>query len=114
MIAVILLGSALHKGTTKFSARGEDHYSTVHITISHGKCSMKCTNGMCLAVTQTKRKLPKSTGLKHFESLCSHLQTMAQNIDFVKAFSHIILHKDTLEQKKMDLNLTKKILMMLD
>ena len=83
---VILLGSALHKGTTKFSARGEDNYSTVHITISHGKCSMKCTNGMCLAVTQTKKKLPKSTGLKHVESLCSHLQTMVQNIDFVKAF----------------------------
>ena len=65
----------------------EDHYSTVHITISHGKCSMKCTNGMCLAVTQTNKKLPKSTGLKHLKSLCSHLQTMAQNIDFVKAFS---------------------------
>ena len=41
---------------------------------------------MCLAVTQTNKKLPKSTGLKHLESLCSHLQTMAQNIDFVKAF----------------------------
>ena len=83
---VILLGSALHKGTTKFSARGEDNYSTVHITISHGKCSMKCTNGICLAVSQTNKKLSKSTGLKYVESLCSHLQTMAQNIDFVKAF----------------------------
>ena len=83
---VILLGSALHKGATKFSAKGEDNHSTVNITISHGKCSMKCTNGMCLAVTQTNKKLPKSTGIKDRESLCSHLQTMAENIDFVKSF----------------------------
>ena len=83
---VILLGSALHKGTTKSSAKGEDNYSVVNITISHGKCSMKCTNGMCLAVTQTKKKLPKSTCVKNLESLCSHLQTMAQNIDYVKSF----------------------------
>ena len=84
---VILLGSALHKGTTKFSVKGEDRYSVVNITISHGKCSMKYTNGMCLAVTQTKKKLPKSTGVKNIQSLCSHLQTMAQNIDYVKSFS---------------------------
>ena len=83
---VILLGSALHKGTTKFSAKGEDMYSVVNLTISHGKCSMKCTNGMCLAVTQTKKKLPKSTSVKNIQSLCSHLQTMAQNIDYVKSF----------------------------
>ena len=83
---VILLGSVLHKGTTKFSSKGEDNYSVVNITISHGKCSMKCTNGMCLAVTQTKKKLPKSTGLKQLDLLCSHLKTMAQNIDYVKGF----------------------------
>ena len=84
--AVILLGSALHKGTTKFSAKGEDIYSVVNLIISHGKCSMKCTNGMCLAVTQTKKKVPKSTSVKNIQSLCSHLQTMAQNIDYVKSF----------------------------
>ena len=83
---VILLGSVLHKGTTKFSSKGEDNYSVVNITISHGKCSMKCTNGMCLAVTQTKKKLPKSTNLKQLDLLCSHLKTMAQNIDYVKGF----------------------------
>ena len=33
---VILLGSALCKDTTKFSAKGEDNHSTVNITISHG------------------------------------------------------------------------------
>ena len=31
---VILLGSALHKGTTKFSAKGDDKYSVVNLTFS--------------------------------------------------------------------------------
>ena len=47
---------------------------------------MTCTIGICLAEMQTKKKPPKSTGLKNVNSLCSHLQTMAQSIDFVKAF----------------------------
>ena len=79
---------------------------------------MKCTDGMCLVVTQTKKKLPKSTGIKDRESLCSHLQTMAENIDFVKSFSPHYLHKEKVKlqekQKKLDLKLNKKILMMLD
>ena len=106
---VILLDSVLCKGTTKFSSKGEDNYSVVHITISHGKCSMKCTNGMCLAVTQTKKKLPKSTGIKEVDLLCSHLRTMAENMDYAKSFSHTTLCKDKITQKKTQLKWNKRI-----
>ena len=53
---VFLLGDILPDGTTKFSIKGDDSYSTVNFAYSHGRCSVKCTNGLCQVQLNSKKR----------------------------------------------------------
>ena len=54
---VQLLGNPVHKGTTKYSVKGQNDYSVVNISFPNGKCYAKCQNGMCKARMQNKKKI---------------------------------------------------------
>ena len=56
---VFLLGDIIPTGTTKFSVKGDDSYSIVNFTFSHGRCSVKCTNGLCQVQLNSKKGIPK-------------------------------------------------------
>ena len=82
---VFLLGDILPTGTTKFSVKGDDTYSIVNITFSHGRCSVKCTNGLCQVQLNSKKRIPKHCQLSDkTENLCSHLQTLRLHLEHVK------------------------------
>ena len=82
---VFLLGDILSNGTTKFSIKGEDSYLIVNFTFSHGRCSVKCTNGLCQIQLNSKKRIPKHGELNaKSENLCSHLQTLKLNLEHVK------------------------------
>ena len=56
---VFLLGDILPTGTTKFSVKGDDSYLIVNFIFSHGRCSVKCTNGLCQVQLNSKKRIPK-------------------------------------------------------
>ena len=83
--AVFLLGDILPTGTTKFFVKGDDSYSIVNFTFSHGRCSVKCTNGLCQVQLNSKKRIPKHSELSDkTENLCSHLQTLRLHLQHVK------------------------------
>ena len=80
---VFLLGFS---ETTKFSVKGDDSYSIVNLTFSHGRCSVKCTNGLCQVQLNSNKRIPKHGELNDkTENLCSHLQTLKLHLEHVKA-----------------------------
>ena len=82
---VFLLGDILPNGTTKFSVKGDDSYSIVNFTFSHGRCSVKCTNGLCQVQLNNKKRISKHGELNDkTENLCSLLQTLKVNLEHVK------------------------------
>ena len=83
---VQLLGQVLPHATTKFSVKGYDSYAVVHFNFLQKNCYAKCTEGMCAAKLKNKKKIPKSMSLSDKGGLCSHLQTIYDNLDYVKSF----------------------------
>ena len=82
---VFLLGDILSTGTTKFYVKGDDGYSIVNFTFSHGRGSVKCTNGLCQVQLNSKKRIPKQGELSDkTENLCSHLQTLRLHLQHVK------------------------------
>ena len=82
---VFLLGDILPNGTTKFSVKGEENYSIVNFTFNHGRCSVKCTNGLCQVQMNSKKKIPKHGELSDkTDNLCTHLQSLKSNLVHVK------------------------------
>lgn len=82
---VQLTGSVLSTGTTKFSVKGEETYSTVHMSFYRNRCFAKCTESLCSARIN-KKKIVKTEMLSTSKNLCSHLTTLIKQIDLVKAF----------------------------
>ena len=82
---VFLLGDILPNGITKFSIRGDDTYSIMNFTFSHGRYSVKCTNGLCQVQLNSKKRIPKHGELNDkTENLCSYLHTLKLNLEHVK------------------------------
>ena len=55
-----LTGSVLIGGTTKFSIKSQDNLCAfVNITFNNNKCFAKCTNGICSAQMQNRKKFQK-------------------------------------------------------
>ena len=81
-----LVGNVLLHCTTKFSVKGDDSYSIVHFTFHQGKCYAKCSDVLCCAKLNSKKRIAKKISLKHTSQLCSHLSTVYDNFDFIKKF----------------------------
>ena len=82
-----LIGNVIPQGTTKFSVKTTDNFcSMVLISFNQNKCFATCTNGMCHAQMQNRKKVPKSATLQNTANLCGHLQTMGEHLDCVKSF----------------------------
>ena len=56
---VVLLGNVIPQGSTKFSVKGKQSYSVLHISFAQNICEVKCTYGMCCANVKNKKKIPK-------------------------------------------------------
>ena len=83
---VLLLGNVIPASTMKFSVKEEndESYSCVHVTITHGKCMLTCSDGICKARMHNKKRVPESASIKDTEHLCSHLCTISINFHAVK------------------------------
>ena len=81
-----LVGNVLLHCTTKFSVKGDDSYSIIHFTFHQEKCYAKCSDALCCAKLNSKKRIAKKISLKHKSQLCSHLNTVYGKFDFVKKF----------------------------
>ena len=81
-----LLGNVIKRGTTKFSVKGKDLYSIVHISFYLGKCMTTCLDGICATLYKTHKKVPKRISISNQSKCCSHLNTMCDNIEYVWSF----------------------------
>ena len=81
-----LIGNVLPQATTKFSVKGDEGFSMVHFNFPHGKCYAKCQNSMCAARLSNKKKITKELPLAERSLFCSHLHTVYECLDQVKAY----------------------------
>ena len=81
-----LLGNVIDRGTTKFSVKGMDSYSIVHISFCVGKCMTTCQDGICSTLHKTHKKIPQRISISNKSKCCSHLNTMYDNIEYVRSF----------------------------
>ena len=82
---ILLLGDVFHKGTTKFSVKGDSGHSMVHLTYFNGKYSSTCLNGMCKVMLRNKKKVSKSITLDKCGDACSHLKALITHFDFLSS-----------------------------
>ena len=95
---LLLAGDVVPTGTTKFSIKGSDNYSVLHVTFYQNKCFIKCLNGLC-AVQLTNKKFAKSVSLQELQpgnkkkknkedhnKLCEHIHVVHNNLQSFKQF----------------------------
>ena len=66
-VPLLLAGDVLPTGTTKFSVRGSDSCSILHVTFYQSKCFIKCLNGLCAVQLTNKKKFAKSISLQQLQ-----------------------------------------------
>lgn len=81
---VFLIGEVMPRGTTKFSVQGDATYAILNLTFSHGKCNVRCSDGLCQAQMISKKRIPKNPLMMRTDNLCSHLSTFKGEIEFVQ------------------------------
>ena len=92
-----LLGNVIETWATKFSVKGMDLYSIVHISFYLGKCMATCLHGICASLYKTHNKVPKIISINNKSKCCSHLNTMYDNIEYVKSFFPHYFKQNTYE-----------------
>ena len=103
---IMLVGSVFPFATTKFSVKGDEDYASIHISFPDNKCRAKCLNGMCAASMRNKKRIPKAVSILDKSKLCSHLGTIADNLEYVKSFfpGHFKKNSDGEEEEDEDEN----------
>ena len=85
---VLLLGVASATTTTKLSVVGRDSTTPalVHIYFTPTGCYAKCQDGMCSALHNIKKKIPRGISLKDLEKgqMCDHIFTLYHNQDYLE------------------------------
>ena len=83
-----LAGNVIDNGTTKFSVWGTENCSTINLTFIHRTCQVKCTEGMCTVNFRNKKNIHKCENHGNCDQwdICSHIETLFENIDLVKSF----------------------------
>ena len=97
-VPLLLAGDFVPTGTTKFSIKGRDNYSILHVTFYQNKCFIKCLNGLC-AAQLTNKKFAKSISLEELQpgrkrkknkedcdKLCEHIHVVYNNLQSFKEF----------------------------
>ena len=103
-----LMGNVIDRGTTKFSVKGTNSYSIVHISFYLGKCMSTCLDGVCTSLFKRHKKIPKRISISNRSKCCSHLNMLCDNIEYVKAFFSTTLKKEIHRNLKMLLLYNKK------
>ena len=103
-----LLGNVIDRGTTKFSIKGTNSYSIVHISFYLGKCMSTCLDGVCASLFKRCKKIPKRISIGNRTKCCSHMKTLCDNIEYVKAFFPTTLRNGIHMTLKMLLLYNKK------
>ena len=81
-----LLGNVIDRGMTKFSVKGTNSYSIVHISFYLGKYMSTCLDRVCASLFKRHKKIPKRISISKRSKCCSHLNMLCDNIEYVKAF----------------------------
>ena len=100
---VVLLGDAVTVGSTKLSVLGIPDFSLVHIHFTPSGCFAKCQSGLCQTMHHCRKKVPKGISfedLRAKDSLCSHLNTLFQNKEFLFELFPSYFHQD--DEEAMD------------
>ena len=98
-VPLLLAGNVLPTGTTKFSVKGSENCSILHVTFYQSKCFIKCLNGLCAAQLTNKKKFAKSISLQQLQpgnkkkknkedrnKLCEHIHVVYNNLQSFKEF----------------------------
>ena len=96
---LLLAGDVVPTGTTKFSIKGSDNCSILHVTFYQNKCFIKCPNGLCAVQLTNKKKFAKSISLQELQpgnkkkknkedcdKLCEHIHVVYNNLQSFKQF----------------------------
>ena len=102
---LVLLGSPIPNGTSKFSARSEEEasISVVHVTFTHGKCLTRCLNSACASLMRNKKKVDMVVNLEECKKVCGHLKTLLSNWGYVKSLfpEHVFGQSSSSDQQHM-------------
>ena len=74
-------------------------HHNVTFSFHQGKCFAKCTNGICCAQMLNRKKIPKEITIEHSDKICSYLNTIYQNFDYVKGLFPVYF-EDSLENEE--------------
>ena len=83
---VQLVGNVIPGGTTRFSSKGKEGLSIVHISFYQGNAQILCTDGHCSINFKNKKNITRRDPDHQYTHMCSHLRTMFANWDSVKGF----------------------------
>ena len=80
-----LVGNVIPGGTTRFSAKGKEGLSIVHISFYQRNRQILCTDGHCSINCKNKNITCRNPDHQYMQ-VCSHLHTIFVNLDSVKGF----------------------------
>ena len=83
---VQLVGNVIPGGTTRFSAKGKEGLSIVHISFYQENAEILCTDGHCSINFKNKKIITRRYLDHQYTHVCSYLHTMFVNWDSVKEF----------------------------
>ena len=98
-----LVGNVLLHCTTKFSVKGDDSYSIVHFTFHQGKCYAKCSDALCCAKLNSKKRIAKKI------SLPVHISAQFMTTLILSRSSSLII--STVKKMQMKVNKGRKKMM---
>ena len=116
---VQLLGGVYETSTTKFSVKGRDNYSVIHLSFLHGKCYVKCMEALCAVKMQNRKKLAKEPdvnrlSMKDKRYLCPHLLTLYGQLPYVQSFfpGHFEVEDGTPQPEEEEEEVSQEFLLM--
>ena len=96
-VSLLLAGYDVSTGMTKFSIKGSNNCSILHVTFYQNKCFIKCLNGLCAVQLTNKKKFAKSISLQELQQgrkkkknkedhnkLCEHIHVVYNNLQSFK------------------------------
>ena len=83
---VQVVGSVIDQGTTRFSCKGTESHSLIHLSFYNKTCQVKCMDGICAANFKNRKNITKRDTDHQATKMCSHLRTLFSHFAYVKAF----------------------------
>ena len=100
---VVLLGTPISTGTSKFSVITDQSMAIVHINFKDEKsCFANCQNGECTSQFLNKNKIPKCCTLQDHDKVCIHLQTLFGNFEILERTFPFHFRNDSSRDSEVD------------